>query len=87
MKNCKSINNTIISTFDFMVCGFVGFVYEADNDKIIFAGENIIEGNTLIAKFNGYNSIAFIYSVDGCEAGNRDAAENVIVRNNVKKSQ
>lgn len=64
LKNCDIENVTVTCTnYDFCTAGMVAFVYEGDNDKVVF--ENCtVKDVQLKAKQNGYSSHAAIYVND-----------------------
>jgi hypothetical protein len=62
LKNCDVENTTVKATsYDFCTTGMVAFVYEGDNDAIVF--ENCtVKDVKLSAKSGGYNLHAAVYS-------------------------
>ena len=65
VKDCDIDNCTVTTTsYDFCTAGIIGFVYEGDNDKVVF--ENTTISNTTIrnTKASGYASHAFVYVND-----------------------
>ncbi len=79
MKDCKVENTTVRGTaYDFDICGMAAFVYEGDNDKIAFEGNNVVKDVTLYIPSVNYNQCAKIYH-NGETA--HDEATNVTVTN------
>jgi len=67
IKNCDVSDTTVTATqYDFCTAGMVAFVYEGDNDKVVF--ENCTVTNVkLYAPNNGYTSHAWVYVNDADE--------------------
>ena len=64
LKNCDVSNTTVTATvYDFCTTGMVAFVYEGDNDKVVF--ENCtVSKVTLVAPDDSYKAHAWIYVND-----------------------
>ena len=79
LKDCKVENTTVKGTsYDFDICGMVAWVYEENNDKIAFEGNNVVKDVTLYIPKVSYDMCAKIYH-NGETA--YDAAANVTVNN------
>lgn len=64
LKDCDVENVTVKATsYDFCTTGMVAFVYEGDNDKVVFENCTVSDVK-LMAKPNGYSSHAWIYVND-----------------------
>ena len=62
LKDCDVENVTVTATsYDFCTAGLVAFVYEDDNDKIVFENCTVTDV-TLNARQNGYTAHAWVYS-------------------------
>ena len=81
LKNCDVEKVTVKATsYDFCTTGMVAFVYEGDNDRIVF--ENCsVKDVKLMAKGNGYAAHAAIYVNDKETDDLINEAEGVIVEN------
>ena len=81
LNNCDVSNTTVKATsYDFCTAGMVAFVYEGDNDKVVF--ENCTVTNVkLMAKPNGYESHACVYVNDADTDDCFNEVEGVTVTN------
>jgi hypothetical protein len=81
LKNCDVENCSVKCTsYDFCTAGMVAFVYEGDNDRILF--ENCtVKDVQLYAKPNGYASHAAIYVNDADTDDCFNEASGVTVTN------
>lgn len=79
MKNCDVENTTVISTsYDFCTAGLVAFVYEDDNDKVVF--ENCTLTNVTLKAIKGYyQGHAFVYTYGGGVGEGYNEVEGVTV--------
>jgi len=78
LKNCDVIDTTVSGNLDFMICGMVAFVYESDNDKVVF--ENCtVSGVILESKSTGYGAMGYVYCNDGSPEGTFNEVEGVTV--------
>ncbi len=82
--DCDVSNTTVKGSLDFMIAGMVAFVYEDDNDKVVFENCTVTDV-TLISNSKGYGAMASIYCNDGSAAGSFDTADGVTVTNVTKK--
>lgn len=83
LKNCDVSNTTVHGNLDFMVTGMVAFVYESDNDKIVFENCTVTDV-TLSANSAGYNAMAAVYCNDGSAEGSFNEVAGVTVANVIK---
>lgn len=84
IKDCDIDNCVVKSTsYDFGTCGFIGFVYEGDNDQVVFENSSISNTEICSTDNSGYYSLhAFLYfNGNNGEAGCINEAEGVIVNN------
>ena len=80
LKDCDVSNCVVRGNLDFMVTGFIGFVYESNNDFATF--ENCTISDTVLKYGSeGYNAVAYVYCNDGSAAGSFDEVDGVTVTN------
>ena len=82
LKNCDVSNTTVKGNLDFMITGMVAFVYESDNDKIVFENCTVTDV-TLISNSKGYGAVANVYCNEN--EGYFDTVEGVTATNVTKK--
>ena len=77
VKNCDISDTTVIATqYDFCTTGMVAFVYEDNNDKVVFENCTISNVKIIAPTTYNYNGHAWVYTTGANNDGSTDGYYN-----------
>ena len=79
LKNCDVENTTVKATqYDFCTTGMVAFVYDDDNDKVVFENCTVTNVNLIAPNTYGYDGHAWVYTTGAGAPGDGSSYFNEV---------